>query len=69
MPVPDEFAIRFHNAAVTNETIEMETAEDYDRVVKIARSWARKTRRGVRTTRKDLSFTFTNLRQYQRDQK
>jgi hypothetical protein len=69
MPVPDELAIKFHNAAVTNDTIELESPEDYDCVVKIARAWARKTRRGVRTSRKELTFSFTSLRQYQKDQK
>lgn len=62
--LPDGLRIMFHNAYIGQEPIELDTPEDYDTVIRLARQYARRIKVGLRTNRSDLKFWFSTKREY-----
>lgn len=63
-PLPENLRIIFHNAYMGQEPIELDTPEDYDAIIRLARQYARRIKVGLRTSRRELKFWFSAKRDY-----
>jgi hypothetical protein len=62
--IPREAEILFHNALMNSDELVIEDPDDFDFMVRLARSYARKIKCGVRTDRKNGTFAFREVRDY-----